>query len=125
MTLPASVFGCAGGGRTWVYQYKLGDKHRRITLGSATAIDVATARAQAVTLYAQVKLGQDPAGKKAEGRERAMQTFGAIVNSFLRAQQKRLGLAATSTRSGTCSTTSSYSTAFLLALSIAKRLPSV
>jgi integrase len=80
----------AGGGRTWVYQYKLGDKHRRITLGSATAIDVATARAQAVTLYAQVKLGQDPAGKKAEGRERAMQTFGAIVNSFLRAQQKRL-----------------------------------
>jgi integrase len=79
-----------GGGRTWIYQYKLGSKHRRITLGAATAIDVATARAQAVTLYAQVRLGQDPAGKKAEGRERALQTFGAIVNSFLRAQQKRL-----------------------------------
>ena len=53
----------AGGGRTWIYQYKLGDKHRRITLGSATALDLAKARDAAVTLYARVKLGQDPAGQ--------------------------------------------------------------
>ena len=80
----------SGGGRSWIFQYKLGSKHRRISLGSSTAIDLPAARNQAVTLYAQVKLGQDPAGKKAEGRERATQTFGALVSGFLRAQQRRL-----------------------------------
>jgi integrase len=80
----------AGGSRTWIYQYKLGDKHRRITLGSAAALDPAKARDAAVTLYAQVKLGQDPAGQKQESRVRALQTFGAVLEAFLRRQKQRL-----------------------------------
>jgi integrase len=80
----------AGGGRTWIYQYKLGDKHRRITLGSATALDLAKARDAAVTLYAQVKLGQDPAGQKQESRVRALQSFGAVLEAFLKRQKQRL-----------------------------------
>jgi integrase len=80
----------AGGGRSWVFQYKLGDKQRRLTLGSATALDLTRARDQAVTLYAQVKLGQDPAGTKHEGRVRALQTFRTVLDGFLRAQRRRL-----------------------------------
>jgi hypothetical protein len=74
----------SGGGRTWIYQYKLGGKHRRVTLGSAKALDLAKARDQAVMLYAQVKLGQDPAGQKQEGRVRALQTFEAVLKAFLK-----------------------------------------
>jgi len=80
----------SGGARTWIYQYKLGDKHRRVTLGSAAALDLSKARDQTVKLYAQVKLGQDPAGQKQEGRVRALQTFEAVLDGFLRAQRRRL-----------------------------------
>jgi integrase len=80
----------AGGGRTWIYQYKLGDKHRRVTLGSASALDVTKARDAAVKLYAAVKLGQDPAGQKQEGRVRALETFGAVLEAFLKRQRRRL-----------------------------------
>jgi integrase len=80
----------AGGARTWIYQYKLGDKHRRVTLGSEAALVLSKARDQSVRLYAQVKLGQDPAGQKQEGRARALQTFEAVLDGFLRAQRRRL-----------------------------------
>jgi len=34
----------AGGKRSWVYQFKIGNQHRRMTLGSATALSPAKAR---------------------------------------------------------------------------------
>jgi integrase len=90
-TLPGFGLRLRGGGsRTWIYQYKLGSKHRRVTLGSATALDLTKARDAAVTLYAQVKLGQDPAGQKQEGRVRALQTFDAVLEAFLKRQKRRL-----------------------------------
>ena len=44
----------AGGARTWIYQYKIGNQHRRITLGNTTALSPACARATAGDLHAQV-----------------------------------------------------------------------
>jgi hypothetical protein len=67
----------AGGSRNYVFQYKLNTKHRRITLGSVTAIDIGRAREIAKDLYARVRLGQDPAGDKAEARTKAAETFEA------------------------------------------------
>ena len=52
-----------GGSRNWVYQYKLGPKHRRITLGSLNAISPLKARERAGELHAMVRLGRDPAGE--------------------------------------------------------------
>jgi hypothetical protein len=78
------------GSRTWVFQYKLGAKQRRMTLGSANAITVEKARKGyrnkdgkdvpgAEQLHARVKLGQDPASDKAEAQALAAQTFAAAV----------------------------------------------
>jgi integrase len=79
-----------GGARTWIYQYKLGNKHRRITLGRVSALEPATARKQANKFHAQIRLGQDPAGIKAEGRARADETFGACIRLFLAWQRGRV-----------------------------------
>ena len=50
-------------------------------IGSATALNPTKAR---VTLYARVKVGRDPAGQKQENRVRAHQSFGAVLEAFLK-----------------------------------------
>ena len=77
-----------GGSRSFVFQYKLGPKHRRIALGPVTAIDVGKARETAKDLYARVRLGQDPAGTKAEAKIKASETFEAAAAQFLARQRE-------------------------------------
>ena len=72
-----------GGSRSFVFQYKLGTKQRRMALGTATALNFGATRKTAEQLYARVKLGQDPASDKAEGRLRAAETFIVGANQFL------------------------------------------
>src|SRR5262249_25034556 len=59
------------------------DQHRRITLGSATALSLVQARKTASELHAMVRLGRDPAGEKAEGRVREAETVGAVLKAYL------------------------------------------
>jgi integrase len=79
-----------GGSRAFVFQYKLGDKQRRMALGRVTALDIGKARETAKDLYARVRLGQDPAGDKAEAKVRATETFAAAAAQFLARQRGRL-----------------------------------
>jgi len=79
-----------GGSRNWVFQYKLGVKQRRLTLGSVNAVNPAKARDKAGDLYAMVRLGRDPAGDRAEGRTRAGETFEPIMRRFLARQKARM-----------------------------------
>jgi len=79
-----------GGSRVWVYQFKIGARHRRLTLGSATAVPLAQARKTAGDLHAKVRLGRDPAGEKAEGQARAAETVGAVLQVFLAHKRKTL-----------------------------------
>jgi integrase len=79
-----------GGSKTWIFQYKLGAKHRRITLGRVSALEPAAARKQANKFHAQIRLGQDPAAAKAESRAHADETFGACVRLFLAWQRGRV-----------------------------------
>jgi Arm DNA-binding domain len=67
----------------YLFQYKVGLKHRRMSLGKCSAIDCETARKHAEKLYARVKLGEDPAGAKVESRSRAAETFGQCVETYL------------------------------------------
>src|SRR5262245_60566017 len=80
----------AGGSKNFVFQYKIHTKNRRMTLGSVTAIDIGRARETAKDLYARVRLGEDPAGSKAESRIRAAETFEATAALFLARQRTRL-----------------------------------
>jgi integrase len=77
----------AGGSRSWIYQYKIGDQHRRITLGKYPALQPVQARKTAAKLHAEVRLGNDPAAEKAEKQIRASETFGAILKNYLTRRQ--------------------------------------
>src|SRR5262249_49837842 len=61
-----------GGSRTWIFQYKVGTKQRRLVLGKGTELTAGKARDIARDLHAKVRLGGDPAGEKAEPRVRAV-----------------------------------------------------
>jgi integrase len=73
--------------RSWLFQYRIGGKTRRLVIGQATAIKAGRARAIASELHAKVRLGRDPAIEKRIGVERASHTFGALIHKYL-AQQK-------------------------------------
>jgi integrase len=79
-----------GGTRAWVYQYKLGAKQRRITLGNAKTIKLEAARASASKFHAQVRLGFDPAADRIERRVAAAQTFKAALDVYLPRQKARV-----------------------------------
>ena len=79
-----------GGSRAYVFQYKIGSRQRRMSLGAVTAIDIGRARETAKDLYAQVRLGQDPAGAKAEAKAVAAETFEAVSRRFLEHQSRHL-----------------------------------
>ncbi len=72
-----------GGKRTWIAQYRLGAKQRRLTLGSIEMLDPEQARQRAKTALASVALGEDPQNSKAEARAQASLTFGALVPRYL------------------------------------------
>jgi integrase len=80
----------AGGARTWVYQFKIGNQNRRVTLGSVAALTPARARETAGEMHAMVRLGRDPAGEKSEGRMRAAETMAVVVQSYLAYQRAHL-----------------------------------
>jgi len=71
------------GSRTFIFQYKLGTKQRRMALGAATALGVVKVRKVAEQLHARVKLGEDPASDKAEARAGAARTFKAVADEYL------------------------------------------
>ena len=51
-----------GGSAGFVFQYQIGAKQRRMSLGAISAVPIGNARKTAEKLYARVRLGQDPAG---------------------------------------------------------------
>jgi integrase len=82
----------AGGKRTWIVQYRIGTKQRRLTLGSTTIIDATEARRRAKSALAKVHLGHDPQIQKAEARAQAAVTLGSVVGMYLTRARERLKL---------------------------------
>jgi integrase len=78
------------GSRTWIFQYSLGPKQRRLVIGRASALTPEMAREQAAILHARVKLGGDPAAAKAAARAEAALSFRAVADRFLARQRSRL-----------------------------------
>src|SRR5262245_48818107 len=69
--------------RTFVAQYKIGAKHRRMTLGNVAKVDLESARRKARQIFGKVAEGKDPANEKATARSEAGQTFGIIAADYL------------------------------------------
>jgi integrase len=76
-----------GGSRTWVYQYRIGRKQRRMVLGSAKSVPLTLARKNASDLEAKVRLGGDPAMNKETARLEVDNTFAALADRFLEARR--------------------------------------
>ena len=73
----------AGGSRTWLVQYAIGGKERKLPLGRVTALDPSKARSLAKDVLARVRLGEDPLALKHEARARANETLGAQLPRYL------------------------------------------
>lgn len=73
-----------GGKRTWIAQYRLGPKQRRVTIGTVERLDLEQARRRAKTVLSKAHLGTDPQLEKAEARAQASVTFGSVVDNYLR-----------------------------------------
>jgi integrase len=82
-------FGLRRGSR-WIFQYKVGRKHRRLTFGRYPVLDAVKARQRAAELHAMVRLGQDPAGAKAAARAHAEESFEACVRKYLPWQRQQV-----------------------------------
>src|SRR5262249_21931699 len=61
-----------------------------IALGKLSAVSIGKARDIAKKLYARVRLGDDPAGEKAETKAKAHHTFKAAADEFIEHKRKEL-----------------------------------
>jgi integrase len=73
----------ASGARSWLAQYAIGRRSRKVTLGSPPTVTAGTARAAAQKILSAARTGHDPAGEKAKAREQAASTVGALLPAFL------------------------------------------
>jgi Arm DNA-binding domain len=73
----------AGGKRTWIFQYRVGAKQRRLKLGVVGALDADKARATAKKKHAEVELGGDPQADKVKERADAHVTVLAVVKDYV------------------------------------------
>jgi hypothetical protein len=78
------------GTRTWIYQYNIGAKIRRMTIGQASAIKLAKAREIAGGHQAKVRLGGDPAAEKRAAVVRANHALIALAERYLDFQKDQL-----------------------------------
>ena len=78
------------GAQTWLVQYAVAGRTKRVFLGAPALVDASKARAMAKDLLARVRLGGDPAGEKVAARAEAANTVGALLPRFLARQRDRL-----------------------------------
>src|SRR5262249_28948515 len=76
--------------RTFIAQYKIGSKHRRITLGNVAKVTLEDARQRARIIFGKVASGEDPANDKVEARQAASHTLGPVIARYLEAKEPAL-----------------------------------
>ena len=80
----------ASGAKTWLVQYAIAGKTRRLTLGATDVLDPGKARDAAKEVMAKVRLGGDPANDKQSARAAAANTLGSFLPLFLARQKAKL-----------------------------------
>jgi integrase len=80
----------AGGKRTWIVQYRLGTKQRRLTLGRVDALDLDRARLEARKVLAKAGLAIDPQVEKTKAKAETAIVLGPLFDRYLRYKEARL-----------------------------------
>ena len=75
--------------KTWLFQYKLSGRTRRVTLGPTSAIKAGKARDIAADMYSRVRLGGDPASDRQQQVQRSLNTFHWLATQFLASHKGR------------------------------------
>jgi hypothetical protein len=89
--MPGFGLRCRGSGvRRYVVQFELNGYTRRITIGPPEVFSLEEARRIARTHLAKKALGHDPAVERAEARNAARHTLGAVIEEYLAARQTTL-----------------------------------
>jgi len=76
--------------RSWVAQYRIKGRTRRVLIGSAETVSAEQARAAARKILAQVQLGGDPQGEKQTARLKAAHTLRSIAADYLETRKSEL-----------------------------------
>ncbi|MEM9626895.1 MAG: tyrosine-type recombinase/integrase [Pseudomonadota bacterium] len=82
----------AGGSASWIIQYRLGARQRRMTIGRLKGTAPDQARTRAAELLAKVRLGEDPQGTKLEARHAIPVKpllLGQLTDLYLDAAERR------------------------------------
>ena len=79
-----------GGKRTWIVQYRMGAKQRRVSLGPVSTLELDEARRRAKATLAKVHLGLDPQAEKREVRVQASITLAVVAKRYLEFAELRL-----------------------------------
>jgi integrase len=79
-----------GTGATWILQYSLPGRDRRITIGKVAAIPPAKALQIAGELHSRVRLGGDPAADVANNRAMAAKSLKGVIDQYLTRQKTEL-----------------------------------
>lgn len=82
----------AGGKRTWIAQYRVGSKQRRMTIGTIETHDADEARKLAKGVFGKVHNGADPQLEKAEARapKAPELTLADLIDRYLPVAERRL-----------------------------------
>ena len=82
----------AGGKRTWIAQYRLGSKQRRMTIGSAEKVDADVAWVEAKKALAKAELALDPQAEKAAARapKAPELTLADVIDRYLPVAERKL-----------------------------------
>jgi integrase len=80
----------ATGGKSWVVQYELHGRTRRVTIGPPDLFTAERARRVARELLARVRLGIDPTAEKTAAKVAAKLTLGSVVTDFLADRESKL-----------------------------------
>jgi integrase len=73
-----------GGKRTWIAQYRVGAKQRRVKVGTVETTEPEEARKRAKSVLSKVHLGADPQIEKAEARAQASSTLQSVIDRYLK-----------------------------------------
>src|ERR1700730_6825954 len=73
-----------GGKRSWIVQYRVGTKQRRVTPGTVETLNADEARKRAHSALSKVHLGHDAQLVKAEALAQSAVTLGSIVERYLK-----------------------------------------
>jgi hypothetical protein len=76
--------------RSWIAQYRVHGRTRRVLIGSAETVNAEQARAAARKILGEVALGGDPQRDKQEWRGKDRFSFKSVVAEYLTAQDGRV-----------------------------------